>query len=192
MLTVPQFGRLGHSLGTAVATGIAHRYITLETPIQFAGIILCATFTNAGNAISSYSIGGLLPVLAPVKLISPLQAWFSRRMRDTWMTDKRLVEIVRRSTSLQLVLVHAEDDLTMPWDHTEELFKATIQAAAENSPTDDEIEKRLKRIDLGEAGRQDIWKSVGTSISKLIARHGGEFFPFHRIFPLLTFSGHRP
>lgn len=165
---------LGHSLGTAVATGIAHQYHNLPDPIEFGGLILCASFTNTGSAFSSYSILNVFPLLAPIKLIPSLNAWFGRRMKDTWRTDNRLVSLVQRCRKLQLVLVHAEDDMTMPWDQTEELFKRAIRAATEGSPSDEEIDKRLKVIDLGEAGRQEVWNSSGTSISKLIAKHGGE------------------
>jgi len=109
---------LGHSLGTAVATGCAHRYINLSPPVQFAGLILCAAFTNTGTAFSSYSIADVIPILAPVKMIPTLQAWFARRMRDSWQTTERLADIVRRCSKFQLVLVHAEDDMTMPWDQS--------------------------------------------------------------------------
>jgi pimeloyl-ACP methyl ester carboxylesterase len=85
---------LGHSLGTAVATAVAVQYA--EMGIEFAGIILCAAFTNAGNAFASYSIAGVIPVLAPVKMIPAVQTWFSRQMRDTWRTDVRLAALTRK------------------------------------------------------------------------------------------------
>lgn len=85
---------LGHSLGTAVATAVALQYA--EMGVEFAGIILCAAFTNAGNAFASYSIGGVIPVLAPVKMIPALQNWFSGRMRDTYRTDVRLAALTRK------------------------------------------------------------------------------------------------
>jgi len=169
---------LGHSLGTAVATGIAHRYINFDTPVQFAGLILCAAFTNTGNAFSSYSIANVLPILAPVKMIPSLQTWFSKRMRDTWETSNRLSDIARRSSKFQLVLVHAEDDMTMPWNHTEELFKSVLKVVMEGASSDDEVPEKVKTIDLGEAGRQEVWRSGRTSISKLIAKHGGRVIPF--------------
>lgn len=83
---------LGHSLGTAVVSSVARHYSKMG--IDFAGIMLCAAFTNAGNAFSSYSIGGLVPILAPIKLSPTFQAWFSRRMRDTWKSDDRLASLV--------------------------------------------------------------------------------------------------
>lgn len=180
---------LGHSLGTAVASAIAHVYITNnQEPVSFAGVILCAPFTNGGNAFSAYSIGGVFPVLAPVKLIPRVQSWFSSRMRDTWFTDRRLVSLIRHTSQLRLVIVHSMDDTTMPWDQSEELFRIAIQAAAEgpasrastpsvsspSGPTPSSlVSKNLKSIDLGEAGRQEVWSSGKTTISKLIAKHGG-------------------
>jgi pimeloyl-ACP methyl ester carboxylesterase len=86
---------LGHSLGTAVVSGIAHRYAT-TLGIEFAGLILCAAFTNAGSAFSSYSIGGIIPVLAPVKVFPAFQAWFARKMVDTWRSDDRLATMARK------------------------------------------------------------------------------------------------
>ena len=62
---------LGHSLGTAVATGIMHRYADLTRPIEFAGLILCASFTNTGSAFSSYAIADVLPVSSPIVYIYP-------------------------------------------------------------------------------------------------------------------------
>lgn len=88
---------LGHSLGTAVSTAVALQYA--EMGVEFAGIILCAAFTNAGNAFASYSIGGVIPVLAPIKMIPALQHWFSRKMRDAWRTDISLCLLVRKSMS---------------------------------------------------------------------------------------------
>ena len=93
---------LGHSLGTAVATAVASQYA--ELGVEFAGIILCAAFTNAGNAFASYSIGGVIPVLAPVKMIPAVQNWFSRKMRDTWRTDVRLAALTRKFVGSRLKL----------------------------------------------------------------------------------------
>lgn len=159
---------LGHSLGTAVASAIFHQYSSLDTPVKFAGLILCAAFTNAGNAFSAYAIGGVIPVLAPVKLIPSLQSWFSHRMRDTWRTDQRLAALAK-CKSLNLVLVHAEDDGTMPWDQTEQLFHSTLKSATDGMPP------VLKTVDLGEAGKQEIWSDGARRVSKLVAKHGGVY-----------------
>ncbi|KAL1795995.1 hypothetical protein ACET3X_006219 [Alternaria dauci] len=162
---------LGHSLGTAVVAGIAHRYAT-NLGIEFAGLVLCAAFSNAGNAFSSYSIGGIVPVLAPVKIFPAFQAWFARRMVDTWRSDDRLATMARTCSRFNLVLIHAESDQTMPWHETESLFQSTLRAAKDASPNEDNL-KSLEVVDLGEAGRQEVWQSNSRSISKTIAKHGG-------------------
>ena len=193
--------------GEAVVSGIAHRYAT-NLGIEFAGLILCAAFTNAGNAFSSYSIGGIVPVLAPVKVFPAFQAWFARRMVDTWRSDDRLATMARKSikahnivglsqefsdiqissdpsvpilmtwpgtcSRFKLVLVHAESDQTMPWHETESLFQSTLRAAKDASPNEDNL-KSLEVVDLGEAGRQEVWQSNSRSISKTIAKHGGTY-----------------
>lgn len=189
---------LGHSLGTAVVAGIAHQYSKIG--IEFKGLVLCAAFTNAGGAFASYSIGGIVPVLAPIKLSSALQKWFSSRMKDTWQSDDRLAELARMSnmhppergsngtrteqntdyipgtcSGLQVVFMHAENDTTMPWVETESLFKSTLQAAIEGaSPHNGDVPKDLKVIDLGEAGRQEVWQCGTRCIQKTIAKHGGK------------------
>lgn len=177
---------LGHSLGTAVATGVAYRYATQEeeggegevATQQFAGLILCAAFTNAGNAFTAYSIGNVIPVLAPIQLIPPLQRWFAGRMRDTWRTDARLVALAKQSERFRLTLVHARDDGTMPWVQTERLFEGVLGVVA-----GEERVLGLRVVDLGEAGVQEVWEGKeGKWVGKLIARHGGEwsrcFLPF--------------
>ncbi|OAL47664.1 alpha/beta-hydrolase [Pyrenochaeta sp. DS3sAY3a] len=165
---------LGHSLGTAVVAGIAQRYAE-NLGIEFAGLILCAAFTNAGNAFASYSIGGVVPVLAPVKIIQAFHSWFSRRMRDTWHSDDRLTRMAQTSLRFHLVLVHAEDDQTMPWYETEELFKTTTTAADQNGTSGNTLQGEITVVDLGEAGRQEVWQRGPHYISKTIAKHGGTY-----------------
>lgn len=74
---------------------------------------------------------------------------------------------------LNLVLVHAEDDTTMPWYETEALFLSTIEAA-QSASRDQTNPKSLQINDLGEAGRQEIWQNEAVRVSKTIAKHGGK------------------
>ncbi|KAJ4985074.1 abhydrolase domain-containing protein [Stagonosporopsis vannaccii] len=164
---------LGHSLGTAVSAAVALQYA--EMGVEFAGIILCAAFTNAGNAFASYSIGGVIPVLAPVKMIPAIQNWFSRKIREPWRTDVRLAALTRTCSKLRLVFIHAEDDGTMPWDQTEELVASTLKAATEPNADDDASTAptpKYEVVDLGEAGMQEIWETRTARIEKIIAKHG--------------------
>lgn len=73
--------------------------------------------------------------------------------------------------------MHAQNDGTMPWNQTEELFKSTLKAATEPSVDDDAWSAptpKYEAVDLGEAGRQEIWETRAARIEKLIAKHGGK------------------
>lgn len=75
------------------------------------------------------------------------------------------------------MFVHAENDGTMPWNQTEELFQSTLRAASEPGSDDDGWSApapKYEAVDLGEAGRQEIWETDTARIEKLIAKHGGE------------------
>ena len=68
----------------------------------------------------------------------------------------------------------------MPWNQTEELFKSTLKAATELSANDDAWSAptpKYETVDLGEAGRQEIWETGAARIEKLIAKHGGKQSP---------------
>lgn len=62
----------------------------------------------------------------------------------------------------------------MPWDQTEALCRSTVEAAAEPRADDDGSTPRYEVVDLGEAGRQEIWETGTARIVKLIAKHGGK------------------
>jgi hypothetical protein len=65
----------------------------------------------------------------------------------------------------------------MPWVETEELFTSTLKAAIDAASPHDDTPKDMQVVDLGEAGRQEVWRSGSRTIQKTIAKHGGECFP---------------
>lgn len=68
----------------------------------------------------------------------------------------------------------------MPFNQTEELFRSTLQAATDPSADDDAwgtSTPKYEAVDLGEAGKQEIWETDATRIEKLIAKHGGKRTP---------------
>ena len=69
---------------------------------------------------------------------------------------------------------------TMPWHETEALFRSTTKAATEHPNLGDGAQD-LNIIDLGEAGRQEIWHCGACSITKTVAKHGGELVEFPSI-----------
>jgi hypothetical protein len=75
---------------------------------------------------------------------------------------------------LQVVFVHAENDTTMPWAETEALFTSTLKAVVEVTLLPEGPPENLKVVDLGEAGRQEVWQAGSKYIQKTIAKHGGK------------------
>ena len=70
----------------------------------------------------------------------------------------------------------------MPWVETEELFRSTLKAAIDAAPPHDGIPKDPHVVDLGEAGRKEVWRSGTKTISKTIAKHGGKSMNLCRIW----------
>jgi hypothetical protein len=70
----------------------------------------------------------------------------------------------------------------MPWVETESLFKSTLRAAIGVTSPQSGIPEALNVVDLGEAGRQEVWQSGSKCIQKTIAKHGGKraLFPAPR------------
>lgn len=68
----------------------------------------------------------------------------------------------------------------MPFNQTEELFRSTLKAATEPSADDDAWSApapKYEAVDLGEAGKREIWEAGPARIEKLIAKHGGKQYP---------------
>ena len=117
----------GQSLGTAVTCGVAKLYASQG--VEFAGIVLVAGFSHLSTMLSNYAIGGVMPVLAPLKVFPPVMRLVQRFVVDKWHSAERLASVVRDTKSrLRLFLVHAWNDRDIPCDESDLLFKAAAQA----------------------------------------------------------------
>lgn len=166
---------VSQSLGTAIASAVASYFIDQTPQIEFAGLVLCAPFVDAPTAFQNYSIGGLVPLLAPLRVLPPLRNWFIRHFPDPWKTSERIRNLVRKSERLRLTFVHAINDLTIPFSQTDELFYIAVEASQDADLTRQEIDQRKERIDLGDFGWTAIWTSGDRVIRKDIVRYGGIF-----------------
>ncbi|KAI0536084.1 Alpha/Beta hydrolase protein [Xylaria digitata] len=127
---------LGHSLGTAVTSGVVKHFATRG--IEFAGVILVAGFPNVPTLLSSYSGAGFIPVLSPLRPMPPLLRFFQSFIVDKWDSSSRLAEIVRSTrTRLHLTLIHANNDMEIPCHESDTLFKSAVKATI-NQVLDDE------------------------------------------------------
>ncbi|KAI0108971.1 Glycylpeptide N-tetradecanoyltransferase [Nemania sp. FL0031] len=118
---------MGHSLGTAVASGVAQHYAVRG--IEFAGVILIAGFSNVPTLLSTYSGAGFIPVLSPLRPIPPLLRLFQSFIVDKWDSANRLADVVRLTRKrLRLTLIHAKNDLEIPCHESDALFRSAASA----------------------------------------------------------------
>ncbi|KAL9578242.1 MAG: hypothetical protein Q9212_005841 [Teloschistes hypoglaucus] len=165
---------VGQSLGTAVAAAVAEHYVQ-ESQLEFAGTVLVAAFSDLPTLLLTYSIGGIVPILSPLRPYPSLQRFFSRYLRDTWLTSTRVENLVRMSQKMNLYLFHSRDDFEIPWKHSETLFYAAANATSSASLSSKHIEGMKFQQDLQEGGTLDSWNAGGMKkITKHIVRYGGK------------------
>ncbi len=167
---------LGQSLGTAVTTAVAEHFVSRSPPVEFAGVVLAAAFSDIPTLMLTYSAGGIVPILSPLRPYPRLQKWFIGRIRDTWNTKTRLANFVNQSRKVRLELVHARNDFDIPWKHSDTLFYAAANATTEVGMSEKEVNSVKSTIDLGEAGWVNTWNAGGNKkIRQEIVLHGGRF-----------------
>lgn len=170
---------LGQSLGTAVATAVAEHFVS-ESQVEFSGLVLVAAFTDIPTLMLSYSIGGILPILSPMRPYPLVQSFFAKHIQETWKTNERLANLVQKSDSVDLTLIHSRNDFDIPWQHSEGLFYAAANATSEDGMTLRQMDSMKMHSELGDAGWISTWTAAGktkdsTKIIRLrVVRHGGK------------------
>ncbi|KAK4888506.1 hypothetical protein LTR27_012620 [Elasticomyces elasticus] len=185
---------LGQSLGTAVSTAVALHFaepsselIPLEArelkpyrePTAFAGVVLVAPFSSLPSLMLTYRIGGLLPVLLPLRPFPYIAEMLTSRMVDKWLSAERLAAYYRafgassllrseggRRTIGNLQVIHSIRDMDIPYHQTEMICRRIFDEGAEPGVYEGkEGEDRVKCIDgshgpvvqeIKEAGRPRV------------------------------------
>ncbi|KAF3918847.1 hypothetical protein ABW20_dc0102060 [Dactylellina cionopaga] len=161
---------LGHSLGTAVALAATEK-LAREEGIEFAGIILCSAFAKLKTLILTYSIGGFMPVLSPLKPYPIVQKWLIKFIREPWDGEERLKSLIEYSPHLKLTMLHAHNDYEITWTHSMQLFhtaanavmakskkgESAVQGEIDKPLSFEDIEKKKQRVELGDEGWVDTW-----------------------------------
>lgn len=171
---------VGQSLGSAVATAAAE-HLALEDDVEFRSLILCAAFSDVATLMSTYAVGGLIPILSPLRSYPFLSQFFTKRIQETWITFERLSNLVRRSKNVNIHLIHATNDYDIPWSHSNTLFYAAANATSAEGLTFKQIDAVKIEADLGESGRTNLWKTVQEDggrkiIRQDIVKHGGNSY----------------
>jgi len=155
---------LGQSLGTAVTSAVAEHYALKG--VEFAGVVIVAAFTDLPTLLISYSIGGYVPILSPLRRYPALQKLFTSRVIDKWPSAARLANFVRVSKRVRLFIIHARDDYEIPCGHSDALFVATANATTEEGMDVELIEKMKARntVEMGDSAFISTWKAGGNKI----------------------------
>lgn len=169
---------VGQSLGSAVATAAAEHFV-LEDAVEFRCLVLCAAFSDVPTLMSTYTIGGLVPILSPLRPYPFLSQFFANRIQETWFTFARLANLVRRSKNVNVHLIHATNDYDIPWSHSNTLFHAAANATSAEGLTFKQIDAVKTKVDFGESGWTNFWKTVQEDggrkiIRQDVVKHGGE------------------
>ncbi|KZF26232.1 alpha/beta-hydrolase [Xylona heveae TC161] len=184
---------LGQSLGTAVSTAVAEHFATQTSPqVSFAGVVLVAGFSDLATLMRTYSYGGIIPMLSPLRPYPRLQKFFIDKLVDTWRTSSRLANLVAKSNRLRLHLVHAKDDMHIPWIQSQMLFataaNAMVEADARGAEEEaygvpgEEVVKKTVTTDLGNGGYIDRLEVGEKSVRVTILRRGGKFISHYVLF----------
>ena len=162
-----------------MTTAVAEHF-ALNMGIDFAGIVLVAGFSDISTLLLTYSIGGFIPILSPLRPYPRLQQYFGSRIQDTWQTARRLSSWVRNSKQCNLVLIHAKNDFDIPWKHSDLLFQAATNATSKDGMSTNQIDGMKKHSKLGTAGYHNDWNAATVEgrtkkITQHILNHGGMF-----------------
>lgn len=151
---------LGQSLGTAVATAVVEHF-AVQRGVEFAGVVLVAAFSDLPTLTLTYAIGGVIPLLSPLRPYPTLQNFFARRILDTWQTSTRLANVVRNSGNIDLTLIHARNDFEISWKHSDALFYSAANATGGEGLTFKQIDGVKTHQSLGDAGWINTWTAAG-------------------------------
>ncbi|KIY63308.1 alpha/beta-hydrolase [Cylindrobasidium torrendii FP15055 ss-10] len=140
---------VGHSLGTGVSANLAAQLS--DENIAYRGVVLMSPFSSISELLKTYNIFGLIPLMKPLHMI-PYAAnaitWALAHKFDTLSAVPRIKG--------EVMIVHAENDWDIPYEHSEVLFNAFL-------------EKHLPAIDVprtpSELSNQD-WSSFSAQIDQ--------------------------
>jgi abhydrolase domain-containing protein 12 len=175
---------LGQSLGTAVATAVGLSFVDptselLPQPLSnektetavFRSIILVAPFASLPDLLLSYRIGGVIPVLAPLRNSAFLVGLVSKYILDTWPTGLRLNAYVSAAASASgsgsngagnVHILHARDDQDIAFAQSESLPLGVREVVAVKGKTG----VRVEMLEYGMHNRVVTYAPVGLAVMR--------------------------
>lgn len=124
---------VGHSLGTAASSAVYHHFHKAGKPL--AGLVLIAAFTDVPTLLDTYRMGGVIPILAPLRVLPPLQRFFADQTADKWETLHRLSDVVASGRPYNIHLFHSKTDMEISCHQSFALFNALSSGKKAYDPT---------------------------------------------------------
>ena len=176
---------LSQSLGTAVATAAVDCLTRDGSSSKFAGLVLCAAFTDTFSAIASFKICGI-PLLRLITANPKLRTWLASKVRDTWHTKERLSHIISNAGCSSVVLIADVHDQVISFANTVDLFNSI--AFQVDIGTQRIANNRL--VDLGQGGSTKECRRGTTMIRQVLLENGGVLSTKRVRCTHLTSTGH--
>lgn len=172
---------LGQSLGTAVSSAVAEKF-SREKGIEFAGVVLIASFSSLPTMLANYALGGVIPLLRPLGVCPPVLRFFLGFVVDKWKSLDRLAALTAQTRArdgrLRLSLIHAADDRDIPCVESVKILEATARASLDDGGGLDEVtflEMKDDRTDVrGDAAFKITWKEKDITITHEQFAYGGK------------------
>ncbi|KDQ11453.1 hypothetical protein BOTBODRAFT_114438 [Botryobasidium botryosum FD-172 SS1] len=111
---------MGHSLGTAVSSMLAAELSSEQ--ITPRGLVLAAPFTSMFELVETYSFGGVVPVLGPMRTFPWVMRFIKRFIQHPFDTASIITTV-----KSPILLVHAKDDSEIIPTHSSNLFSALLE-----------------------------------------------------------------
>lgn len=167
---------VGHSLGTAVTAATVEHFA--KEGVDFAGVIVIASFSDLPTLLTRYSPGGLLPLLHPIEWFKGVHQRFPSVVVDKWYSALRLSNFVLLGRRVKLFIIHARDDHEIPCSHSDTIFAAAANAVSPGMDEDLFVSmKERNTIHMADGASISTWRaSPGKIIQEIIVANGGEFF----------------
>ncbi|WPG97519.1 Hypothetical protein R9X50_00029600 [Acrodontium crateriforme] len=149
---------MGQSLGTAVSSAVSLNFANpnhdllppatrelqsrrsqhiIKAPIAFAGVVLVAPFYSIPSLLLTYRMGGMIPILLPLRPFPSIARQLTSQMIDQWPSGRRLaayydafgnnVKTIGESPLGMLQIIHARNDMDISYHQTEMICAAMLQ-----------------------------------------------------------------
>ena len=198
---------VGQSLGTAVSAAVAERWAfgsanpaaiqpATKNPEPFAGVVLLASFSKVPNVIESYSVKGLTPpILSPLIGYPRVKQWALGHIVDRWDTAARVARLAGIGPTAQedsdagyankelgLAIVHARDDVEIPWYEGRRVWVAATGEDQTDVPGRLVYEKK----EANGPSEIKIWENRSTKDSAVVKKVRWERVGYGGMYPLVS------